>query len=503
MQGFDLYRSLNGFRQLRLGTLVAGSLLLAACSGGSEPEPVETPAEVPAIDASAVINAAQATLGMENLETLTYSGSAWRIRNSFRQTLTASPPWPEHDEITNYQRTLDLNALASRATGDTFASNLFLEPPVADVYQQNVAAGQTAWGQQLEFWLTPWGFLQGAELYGAEATAATLDGAAVTALTWKSPATQTAPSGLQYTVTGYIGADQLVHRVETRVEDAFMGDMQVVGVFDNYQDMGGLMIPATMEQQRGGGGIFGVTVSAATANPPNAAELLTIPEPPARAAGGTGAAPAAPTELSQQIADGVYLIKTGYNALLVEFADHVAVVEAGGAEAIGAQIVAEAARLFPDKELRYVINSHPHSDHTAGLVPLVRAGATIVTHTNNVDFLNMALSTPRTLLGEDTLSPKFMAASGVTVLEDATRRLELHHIPNLHSDGTLVAYLPNERILFQADFTLPVAGAKANPFVINLAEYVASAGLQFDQYLAVHAAQEPQTMADLMATIGK
>jgi flavorubredoxin len=96
-----------------------------------------------------------------------------------------------------------------------------------------------------------------------------------------------------------------------------------------------------------------------------------------------------------------------------------------------------------------------------------------------------------------------MAASGVTVLEDATRRLELHHIPNLHSDGTLVAYLPNERILFQADFTLPVAGAKANPFVINLAEYVASAGLQFDQYLAVHAAQEPQTMADLMATIGK
>ena len=82
-------------------------------------------------------------------------------------------------------------------------------------------------------------------------------------------------------------------------------------------------------------------------------------------------------------------------------------------------------------------------------------------------------------------------------------RMELHYIPNGHTDGMLVAYLPAQRILFQADFTLPVAGAAPNPFVVNLAEYVDAAGLDFDQYLAVHAAQVPQTKADLLATIGK
>jgi glyoxylase-like metal-dependent hydrolase (beta-lactamase superfamily II) len=155
----------------------------------------------------------------------------------------------------------------------------------------------------------------------------------------------------------------------------------------------------------------------------------------------------------------------------------------------------------PGKPIRYVVNSHPHSDHTAGLVPFVREGATIITHANNVDFLNMALSTPRTLLGEPTLSPRFEGVEGVTVYEDATRRVELHHIPNLHSDGTLVAFLPEERVLFQADFTLPQAGADANPFVVDLASYVAESGLDFDRYLAVHAAQVPQTKADLLATI--
>jgi len=344
--------------------------------------------------------------------------------------------------------------------------------------------------------------LQGAERYGAVEASKTVDGMAMTTLSWQSPTTQTSPSGLQYTVTGYLDNANLVRRVETWVEDSFMGDMHVVNTYDNYTTVDGVMVPTTIEQQRGGGGIFGVSVAAASRNPANAQELLAIPVPPPRP-GAPGGAPAAPTELSRQVADGVYWITTGYTALAVEFADHIVVVEAGGSEAIGEQILAEAKRLFPDKPVRYLVNSHPHADHTPGMLPFVREGVTIVTHPNNVAFLRMALSTPRTLLGEATLDPQFMDTTDVTVLEDATRRLELHHIDNLHTTGMYVAYLPNERILFEADFTLPVAGAQPNPFVIKLAEYVDKAGLQFDQYLAVHPAPIAQNMADLMAVIGK
>jgi glyoxylase-like metal-dependent hydrolase (beta-lactamase superfamily II) len=160
-------------------------------------------------------------------------------------------------------------------------------------------------------------------------------------------------------------------------------------------------------------------------------------------------------------------------------------------------------KLVPSKPIRYIVNSHPHSDHTAGLVPFIRDGATLVTHASNVDFLRMALSTPRTLLGEPTLNPQLQGADGVTVFEDATMRVELHSVPNGHSDGTLVAVVPSAQALFQADFTLPAAGAMPNPFVVTLAQYVDSAGVQFDRYLAVHAAAVPQTRADLLATIGK
>jgi glyoxylase-like metal-dependent hydrolase (beta-lactamase superfamily II) len=482
------------------------ALLVLGCSGDGDsagpaatsPDSVDAP-----LNANTVLGNVVEAMGTSDVTSITYSGSAWRIRNSFRQTPNASPPWPSRDEITNYRRAIDLTAPASLAMGDTFSQNLFLEPAVAGVYTQYVPADLTAWGQQLEIWLTPWGFIEGARANDLAMETRTVEGTEYTVLSWMSPENQTAPSGLRYTVNGYVNDDNLIERVETWVEDAFMGDMHVEAIYDDYREIGGLMVPTTMEQRRGGGGIFGVTVADAAANPANLAELLTAPEAPGGGFGGGPGGGAPPAELSEEVGDGVHLITGGYVALVAEFSDHVLVFEGGQSEARGQQIVDEVARLYPDKPLRYVVNSHPHSDHTAGLVPFVRAGATIVTHANNVEFLDMALSTPRTLLGEETLDPQFEGVEGVAVYEDDTMRVELHDVPNLHSDGTLVAFLPEARILFQADFTLPVEGAAANPFVVDLAEYVAETNLDFERYLAVHAAQVPQTKADLLAAIGQ
>ncbi len=489
-------------------TVFSTVLFFTGCSQESAETTTATEpagAESAATNEGSAVDAAIAALGMQDLNSITYSGTAWRIRNSFMQTASASPPWPSRDDITNYTRTLDLTNLAqpvSLAKGETFASNLFFAPPVAGTYTQTIPATQSAWGQQLEVWLTPWGFLKAADSYDAIETGQTLDNNPVTAVTWMSPVTQTSLSGMRYTVTGYINTQNQVERVETWVEDPFMGDMHVVALYSDYTNFNGLMVPATMEQQRGGGGIFGVSVTVASANPANVAELLTPPAAPAP--GAPPAVPAAPpAELAQQIGEGVYYITGGYGSVAVEFTDHIAVFEAGQSEARGQQILDEVKRIFPTKPIRYLINSHPHADHTAGMVPFVREGATIITHANNVEFLNMALSTPRTLLGQETLAPKFQAAEEVTVLEDAMTRLELHHITNDHSDGMLVAYLPAQKILTQADFTLPQPGAMPNPFVVNLAEYVDAQGLDFEQYWGIHTAQMPQTKADLMATIGK
>jgi hypothetical protein len=65
----------------------------------------------------------------------------------------------------------------------------------------------------------------------------------------------------------------------------------------------------------------------------------------------------------------------------------------------------------------------------------------------------------------------------------------------------LVAVLPAQGVMFEADFTLPQPGAVANPFVKTLARYVVENDVQFDRYLAVHAANVAQSRVDLVSTI--
>src|SRR5690606_2498994 len=135
------------------------------------------------------------------------------------------------NEIMDYVRTIDLEAPASLATGTTFAENIFHEPPVWGAYTQNIPADQTAWASQLNIWLTPWGFLAGAHENGV--TASRVDGQTV--LSWQSPESQTSPSGLRYTVNAYVDDDNLIEKVETWVDDAFMGDMHVSAVYSDYR----------------------------------------------------------------------------------------------------------------------------------------------------------------------------------------------------------------------------------------------------------------------------
>src|SRR3954454_5726736 len=76
------------------------------------------------------------------------------------------------------------------------------------------------------------------------------------------------------------------------------------------------------------------------------------------------------------------------------------ILKAGKSIARSSAYIEEAKKLVPNKPIRYVVNTHPHSDHTGGLPVLVAEGTTIVTQRNNKVFLEGALNTPRTLLDD-------------------------------------------------------------------------------------------------------
>jgi glyoxylase-like metal-dependent hydrolase (beta-lactamase superfamily II) len=418
--------------------------------------------------------------------------------------------------ISNYVRVIDLTAPASRHTGGTnnigpggsttVTPGTFFQqvtPEQADLSQP--------WATSLELYITPWGFLK-----GAASSAATVSRSGKNTVVSWSPAVK-APSGKNYVVNGYLNDKNLIDRVETWVGENIMGDMHVVATYTGWKDFGGVMAPSKIVQTRGGWPFFEVDVTAAKANPADVATLVPPPAPaagrggPGPGRGGPGGAPPALTVTTEKLGDGVYRFTTGpgsYDSLIVDFKDYIMVLEAGQSEARALAYIAEAKKLIPNKPIRYVMNTHAHSDHTGGIPAMVAEGATIITQRNNEAFFMKALNTPRTLLN-DTLAKNPRKATVEAVAEkkvysDGNRTVEMYHVsPVPHSNGLMIAYLPKEKVVFQGDFSLPAEGQPTNDHVKALAPILERLKLDFDRYINVHASAAPQTKADFWKAVGK
>ena len=154
--------------------------------------------------------------------------------------------------------------------------------PTPGTLNQTITAAQAAasWAQALNIWTTPWGFLK-----GAAANKATVGRQGSQQIVSFSPAGFTSPSGSSYIVTGYISNQNLVTKVETRVDHAVVGDLLVEFEYSGYQNMNGLQVPTRIVQRQAGLQTFEATIESATPNPPTLAELLA----PSPAGGGSRA----------------------------------------------------------------------------------------------------------------------------------------------------------------------------------------------------------------------
>jgi len=476
------------------------------------------PAAASAQSAGPVVAAASKAMGADSLTSITYSGTA---RNgAFGQSKAIGEPMGAVNltQITQYTRTInfatpaDASALVSRATGPTQPPTVPGAPaPMPGVFNQNITAMQASsnWNQALNIWTTPWGFLKGAAANNA--TVRQQGGQQVVSF---SPALKS-PSGQAYTVTGYINGQNLVSKVETRVDNAVVGDLLVEFEYPSYQNMNGVQVPTRIVQRQAGMPTFEATITAATANPPNLAELLTPPPPPAGRAGGPppGAPPAAaaggpPVE---KLGEGAFKIGGNYQSLAVDMGDHILVVESGQSDARGLAVMAAAKQAIPNKPIRFVVNSHPHFDHASGLAAAVAEGATILTHRNNEAVLERVLGGPRTLTGDSLSKVTNRRTNVVEGVGDRDVRkgtngkvVELHRVPNEHSDGMLVVYLPAEKVLWSADVTGVNPNPAQLPVLRAVVQTVNQAKLDYNSWIQAHPPNpdKPLTKADVQAAAG-
>jgi glyoxylase-like metal-dependent hydrolase (beta-lactamase superfamily II) len=263
-------------------------------------------------------------------------------------------------------------------------------------------------------------------------------------------------------------------------------------------------------QKQGGYPIFDLTVTDVRPNAPAAIQ-------PPQGRGGAPAAPAAAsTATSEPLGDGVYLIGGGYAAVAIDFKDHITIIESGQSEARGQAVIAEAKRLIPNKPVKYVVNTHSHVDHSSGLRAAVAEGATILTLQANKAYLEKTLALPHTLnpdkAQQNGRKPVVEGIAGEKkVLSDGVRTVELYHLQNFgHHDAMLIAYLPKEKVLVEADGYNPQAPtatppSPASPFTLSLVDNIRRLKLDVQRIVPIHlpADNRPVTMAELTKWVGR
>ena len=469
-------------------------------------------------DLRSILETSLKAMGGANLKTIQYSGSGWSSR--IGQTYALAEDWPRF-EVTEYTRVIDYDAKWSREdyTRRQGRYPLLGRPPMPEEHVTSILSGNYAWDMQgdkpmpltslyldgvpyadlrhLELVITPHGFLRAA-LAAKDATAITLpivgpsdaglsqNGRKVTIVSFTMG---------KYRVNGTINDQNLVELTDTWFPNPVYGDMDYEMRYTRYKNFDGVQFPTLVHVHQGDPRLnpahnyYEYNVTGVKANVP----VTTMPVPDM-----VRAATAPPVRVeSQKLAAGVWLLGGGtHNSVLVEFKDFVAVVEAPQNEARSLAVIEEVNRLVPDKPIKYVVNTHHHFDHAGGVRTYLSQGTTVITHESNKQYYleimfypaprelqpdRMAFYNPMYMISRRPAPIETVASfsggpgggAAKYVITDGEHMMEMFHVQDMayeledqsyaqgnHSADMLMAYLPKEKILINADLYSPPQGAR-------------------------------------------
>jgi glyoxylase-like metal-dependent hydrolase (beta-lactamase superfamily II) len=281
-------------------------------------------------------------------------------------------------------------------------------------------------------------------------------------------------------------ASHLLTKQESLQHDDATGDALSETIYTDYRAEGAFQVPRYVVSKLGGDTTTAFHYVDVRFHQPlsevdvKLGEDFTTVTPPA---------PAADSVL--KLSDHLYVFGAGgYRVLFADFKDYIWVMEAPAGRA-SQMAIAKIKETLPGKAIRYLTLSHHHIDHSAGMRAYVAEGATIVTTRGNKAFLEKLVKANYTLM-PDALSaqPRPLKMEFVEnkkrVFADGVTTVELYDIgPSPHADELLVAYLPKEKILFQADLFDGAQTGRSDNFGY-LARWMEKQGLPVAQIIPVH-----------------
>jgi hypothetical protein len=170
-----------------------------------------------------------------------------------------------------------------------------------------------------------------------------------------------------------------------------------------------------------------------------------------------------------EIAPGVFAAEMediDSRSLIVEFADHLAVIEVALASRNGERLVDAAKRRWPSKPIRYALFSHYHPHYAGGLRAMIAEGATIVAPAGNEAFVRGVAALPFTKepdrLAKNPRPLSLQTFSDRYELSDASNEIVAINYGSRsnHTDDFVVFWLPRSRVLFETELGWVMAGDK-------------------------------------------
>lgn len=274
-------------------------------------------------------------------------------------------------------------------------------------------------------------------------------------------------------------------RVMTHTYNVMLGDVIVTTTFDGYQEVDGLQLPSQLTSRTDEFPTVEIRVTSQKTG--DVTEDLTAPAAIASAPAVAGSPSVNVT--AEELARGVwYLAGQSHHSVLVEFDDHALLIEAPQHDARTLAVIAKARELLPDKPLTQLINTHHHFDHSRGIRAAIAEGLTIITHAGNAEFFHRVAQRPHTIV-QDRLSQapqlaRIEPVSNEMTITDGRMTVVLYPVTSVHSETMLMAYLPRERLLVEADLYVP--GRSVMPFAAKFLDDVKALNLRIDRVVSLH-----------------
>jgi len=485
--------------------------------------------------AAGLLQAADKAIGASSVKSFAYAATGWMgypgqqfaqgdLPRTDLKSYTLTMDFPSKSAKWDYVRVQGNNIARGGGAGFPVQGEQKFDELVSGNYAWNLNAQgqpvpqpQDVGDRDLRLWITPTGFIQAALAAGNANVTDHYYGRqnrTVKVVSFTTKVCDRPQPQCTRRLDGEFNNDNMLERVLTWFPDPVLGDKLVEFRFSDYRDVGnGVKMPYRVHAHigdhpliPGGHNFLDLRATDVKINVADAA--LTVPDSVRNAP--------APQQrvVATQLAPGVVLMGgTSHNSVAVEFKDFVTVIEGPLNNGRSNAVIAEVKKTFPNKPIRYLVNTHNHFDHLGGVRGYVAEGATVITDDKNRNFYQRVVLAPQPRsLQNDRLSTRPFAPTGPGTLElqtftdhytisDGNETIELYHVDGLnHSDNMAVAYLPKEKILINADlYSPPAAGgnlANVNNNAVVLFNNIKRLKLDVAQHVPIHGNPGPQADFD-------